>query len=300
MDLAPLNKRIERRFAELSPRLRVAARYVLDRPDEVALHSMRALALRAGVKPSIMLRLARELGFAGYDAFRAPFREWLRQRQVSFTARARALRDRARHSEEAALVSNMLAADLADLEETYTSLGEERLVAARKMLAAAPRVFVLGTRSLYPVAFAFHYACRMFMDTTILLTGQGGTFADELRRVQKGDVMLAIGLDPLPSDMLHAVGYARAAGARLLALTDSPISPLAQGAALVLPVKAGGPSFFDSAVPALSIVQTLVALLLAEGGEEVIGRLARSERQLVGFDVYPKPATKRPRLRRVK
>jgi DNA-binding MurR/RpiR family transcriptional regulator len=293
MDLAPLNKRIERRFAALSPRLRTAARYALDRPDEVALHSMRALAARAGVPPSTMNRLARELGFAGYEAFRAPFRQWLQQRQISFTERARALRERARHDKATALISDLMAADVADLQETYTSLGEKQLVAARQLLAAAPRIFVLGTRSLYPVAFAFHYACRMFMDTTILLTGQGGTFADELRRVRKGDVLLAIGYDPMPRDMLRAVDFAREAGARILALTDSAVSALAERAELVLPVRSDSPSFFGSAVPALSVAQTLAALLLAEGGEVVLRRLERSERQLVGLEVYARPATGR-------
>src|SRR5882724_4026626 len=58
---------IESRFPALSPRLRSAARFVLDNPEEIALHSMRAAAAKAGIHPSSMQRLARELGFAGYE-----------------------------------------------------------------------------------------------------------------------------------------------------------------------------------------------------------------------------------------
>jgi len=196
MDLAALKELLETRFPALSPQLQRAARYVLDHPEEIALSSMRRVAAKAGVTPSTMVRLARDVGVAEYAAFRAPFGLWLRGRQHSLTERVKELRQRARHSEAAALISEIMGADLAGLQETYTSLGEAKLAAAERLLAAAPRIFVIGVRSLYPVAYFFHYACRMFLDSTILLTGQGGSFADELRRVEARDVILAIGYEP--------------------------------------------------------------------------------------------------------
>ena len=60
-------------IAGLSPQLRLAGRYVLDHPNEVAVLSMRALAANAQVNPPTMMRLARRLGFDGYEDFRAVF-----------------------------------------------------------------------------------------------------------------------------------------------------------------------------------------------------------------------------------
>ena len=286
MDLAQLRERLEARFPKLSPQLQRAARYVLEHPEEIALNSMRGVAAKADVAPSTMVRLARDVGLASYEAFRAPFSVWLRSRQHSFTERVRDLRRRARRSKAAALISEIMTADLADLQETYASLGEARLAAAERLLVAAPRIFVVGVRSLYPVAFLFHYACRMFRDNTILLTGQGGSFADELRRVEKRDVILAIGYEPYPRDMMRAVEFGAELGGKVLAITDSGISPLARIAELSLVVKANGPSVFPSIVPALSVAQALVALLLARSGKEALQRIASSDRQLRGLDVY--------------
>jgi DNA-binding MurR/RpiR family transcriptional regulator len=198
----------------------------------------------------------------------------------------RELRQRARHSKAAALISEIMSADLADLQETYASLGEAKLAAAERLLVAAPRIFVIGVRSLYPVAFLFHYACRMFLDNTILLTGQGGSFADELRRVEKRDVILAIGYEPYPRDMMRAVDFGVELGGKVLAITDSSVSPLARGAALSLVVRANGPSVFPSVVPAMSVAQALVALLLARSGKDALQRIASSERQLRGLGVF--------------
>jgi DNA-binding MurR/RpiR family transcriptional regulator len=295
MDLPALKQILETRFPTFSPQLQRAARFILEHPEEIALNSMRSVAAKAGVSPSTMVRLARDLGLTGYEAFRAPFSLWLRERQHTFSGRARELRQRARHSETAALISGIMNADLADLQETYTALGEAKLAAAERLLAAAPRIFVMGLRGLYPVAFFFHYACRMFLDSTILLTGQGGSFADELRRVEPDDVILAIGYEPYPRDMMRAVDYAVELGGKILAITDSSISPLAHRAALALTVSADGPAVFPSIVPALSIAQTLVALLLARSGEDALQRIASSERQLHSLGVYGEPPSQKKR-----
>jgi len=286
MDLAALKELLEARFPRLSPQLQRAARYVLDHPEEIALSSMRSVAAKVGVTPSTMVRLAREIELDGSEAFRAPFSVWLRDRRHSLTERVRELRQRARHSEAAALISEIMSADIADLQETYASLGEAKLAAAERLLASAPRIFVIGVRCLYPVAYFFHYACRMFLDSTILLTGQGGSFADELRRVEKRDVILAIGYEPYPRDMMRAVEFGVELGGKVLAITDSSVSPLARGAALSLVVKANGPAVFPSIAPALSVAQTLVALLLARSGNKALRRIASSERQLRSLGVF--------------
>ena len=286
MDLAALTERLEARFPRLSPQLQRAARFVLEHPEEIALNSMRSVAAKAGVTPSTMVRLARDVDLAGYEAFRAPFGVWLRGRRHSFTERVRDLRQRGRHSKAAALISEIMSADLTDLQETYALLGNAKLAAAERLLVAAPRIFVIGVRSLYPVAFLFHYACRMFLDNTILLTGQGGSFADELRRVERRDVILAIGYEPYPRDMMRAVQFGVELGGKVLAITDSSVSPLARSAALSLVVKANGPSVFPSIVPAMSVVQALVALLLARSGKGALQRIASSERQLHGLGVF--------------
>ncbi|WP_363217011.1 hypothetical protein [Mesorhizobium sp.] len=46
---------------------------MLDRPRDVALLSMRKLAREAGVQPSTMTRLAKRLGFGGFEDIRNIF-----------------------------------------------------------------------------------------------------------------------------------------------------------------------------------------------------------------------------------
>ena len=68
--LSSFDLRLKATFDELSPRLKEAARWVIDHPDDVALLSTREQARRAGVTPATMTRLAQRLGLAGYDGVR--------------------------------------------------------------------------------------------------------------------------------------------------------------------------------------------------------------------------------------
>lgn len=82
---------LEEVYPNLSPQLRRAARYLIERPDEIAFTSMRQLAERADVQPATIVRLAQAIGFDGYETLREPFRDALRQQPSGFGQRARNL-----------------------------------------------------------------------------------------------------------------------------------------------------------------------------------------------------------------
>ena len=73
----------------LSPQLQVAARHVLDRPDYVALISVRGLAPNAGDHPTIMARLARRFGFDSFNEFLTLFQKRLRGHFSDYFRRAK-------------------------------------------------------------------------------------------------------------------------------------------------------------------------------------------------------------------
>ena len=296
-DFAAVKQRLEQAFPGLSPQLRRAARFVLDRPDDVALHSMRQLASIAGVHPSTMVRLARAMDFPGYVNFREPFRQRLRGDGAGYVDRARHLQARGRDADAAALIGDMLAADLGNLRQSFADIGVDLLSECVAGLAAARRVYVVGLRSCYPAAFFFHYGWRMFEGKTVLLDGRGGTFADELRAIGEGDAMLAISFRPYTREVVRAVSHAKDRGARILAITDSTVSPLARRADWPLIVSTDSPSFFHSVVPALAVVQALIALLAARGGGAALDSLAESVDQLDSFRAYwdaPRGGSPRP------
>lgn len=280
--------RIEGAFAHLSPQLKQAARYVIDHPDDVALYSMRQLAAHADVHPSTMVRLARELGFDGHSQFQEPFQERLRSKpKVSYVGGARDLQARGGDGNAIALVTEMFETERRAFKALLDDGSPAHIHEAAEALCHARNIFAVGVRSLYPVAFYFHYASRMFTNKVHLVGGHGGTFADQLRGVGEGDVVLATSFSPYSRNSVRAVDYALDHGARVVAITDSAVSPIARGKdTLALVVSNDSPSLFHSIVPALGVAEALVMLMIARGGTKALSALEDSEEQLNGFDAY--------------
>lgn len=284
MDYAALSKAIADDFPGLSPQLQLAARHVLDRPDDVALLSMRGLAANAGVHPTTMVRLARRFDFDGFNEFRVLFQKRLRGHTSDYARRARELQVRAGGAGD--LVADVMENGLSNLRHSFEINGAERFDAAAEEILAGKRVYIAGLRSCYPVAFFFHYVYRVFRDNGVLLHAQGGTFTDELRNITDSDVLVAISFEPYTRETVAAVEYAHSCGGAAVVITDSLVSPLARHAKHVLLTENESPSFFHSVAPALSATEALMALMVARGGNKALKAISESENQLNQFSAY--------------
>ncbi len=291
-------------YEAMSPQLQRAARYMLDHPDDVALKSMRALAMSADVPPSTIVRLMKTLEIASYQEFRLGYQNRLRDMPASYTGRARQLQHRGTADQtvsrdgdgdetgikskrdENTLIDDILQQELANLTHSYGSDMRSALQDACALIENARRVFVLGRRGAFPAAFQFAYAYRFFADNLTLIDGAAGTFGDQLRGMGRRDVLLAVSLSPYTNDSLSVMDYALAQKAAIISVTDSDVSPLARHASVNLVISDASPSFFQSFTAAVSVMQALAALLMSRGGETALQQVARTEKQLSVFETY--------------
>ncbi len=286
MDKRALDELIEHHYDNLPTKLQQAARYLMHNPEAVALKSMREVAADAGLPASTMNRLARQLGFEGYQPLRDIYKAWLSEGSGVFSQRANALQSRGHADRAEALVHEIVHADIGNLDRLRDGDAIDALKTARDEILRARRVYVVGLRSLFPAAFYFHYACNMFMQNTSLLTGVAGVLADDLRHAREGDVLVIFSYDPYAREAVMAAEFARIKGLRIVAITDSVLSPVAKRGTAVIVATNATPSFFPSVVPAMAIAQTLVALLIASGGKTRLKEIENSEAQLRKFAVY--------------
>ncbi len=114
--------RITDAYDGLSPQVRLAARHVLDQPGRVAVLSMRQLAEEAGVKPNTLVRLARAVGFDGYDDLRGPFRSDVVETGTPFPDKARWLQALAGAEHHGELLADLASANLAIVEQVFEDL----------------------------------------------------------------------------------------------------------------------------------------------------------------------------------
>jgi DNA-binding MurR/RpiR family transcriptional regulator len=279
---------LEQRFEGLSPQMKKAAGYLIEHPADVALYSMREVAKRAAIAPGTLLRLSSTLGFDSYVALREVYQNGLRQSHggVPFSNRARDLQRSARRSSTAQLMARMHATEIENLEKSFAANDEATIERVIKLIERADRVYVLGQRSCFPAAFFFNYVLRLFRSTSVLIDSHGGAFVDDLRPIRSRDLLIAISIQPYTAEVIRAAQFARNEGAKVLAITDSRVSPLRNVATELLLTVNRSASFFHSILAVVALVQTLIALLAARGGHQTLAAIANSEQQLEWFHAY--------------
>src|ERR1700749_386525 len=109
MDRGPLTEQIIRSFDDMPAQLQAGARYVLDRPRDVALLSMREQARQSGVQPATMTRLAKRLGMDGFDEGRGLYGAALRGGDRGFVGKVGAQVIHQKLKGDKALAADMLA-----------------------------------------------------------------------------------------------------------------------------------------------------------------------------------------------
>ncbi len=293
--LSSFDSRLKADFDTLPPQLKEAARWVIDHPDDVALLSLREQARRAGIAPATLTRLAQRFGLRGYDGVRKLYADAVRQRPDSCRGRAEELLVRRDSEGDSALVQDIFASLTQHLQNLSAPDAIKRFTSAADMIASADRVFCLGLRSSFAVAYIFHYVRSLFGSNSVLVDGSGGSGVDVLRTIGSADVLLAISVNRYVGHTIEAAKFAKARGARVIALTDSEMSPLAPIADEGILVRTDTPSFFHTMAPAFAAVECLAALVAARRGPETLAALDESERQLAAFGTYLLPRSKERR-----
>lgn len=272
---------------ELMPRqMRVVARWLLDHPTDVALLSMREQARRAGVHPATLTRLAQRLGFDGFDKLKEKFADTVRERPECFGGRAGELLARREAEGDAALIVDTINALHGHLSDLANPCAIAALTDAADVLVEARNILCLGRRSSFPAAYLVHHVGSMLGLPTVLIEGVGGTPNDALRSVGPGDALLAVAVSPYTQYTVRTAEFAVSRGAKLVALTDSELSPIGKCAAVVIRVRTETPSFFHTMIPSFAAAECLVEVIAAKRGTRALEALEANEAHLAAFDTH--------------
>ena len=260
-----LLERISAEFNDLSRQLKLIARYVEQHRDHLGLEKIQDVAERSGVQPSAVVRFAKHFGFSGYTELQKIFRDGLSHRLApdhNYQARIRDVIDHAQGGLSSAdIACEFIGGAISGMRELERGVRGSALDAAVELLAHAPAIWVAGARRSFPAASYLTYALQHTERPIHLVTGVGAMHEGQLRGLREGDVMVAISYAPYADETLLAARLACDRGARLLALTDSRMSPLAADAAVTLLVSESSTFGFRSLTNTMALVQSLFIAL---------------------------------------
>jgi DNA-binding MurR/RpiR family transcriptional regulator len=289
MDHGPLTEQIIQAFDTMSGQLQAGARYMIERPHDVALLSMREQARQAGVQPATMTRLAKHLGMDGYEEVRELYAAAVRDGDLGFAGKAGVQVVSQKLKGDKALAADMLKSIGSQIDRLASPEGLDRLVSAARALALARRIYCLGLRSSHSVAWHLHYVLTLVGERSIHLDGIAATGTDALARATSRDVLLVASVLPYTRLTVELAEYAVERGMAVVAITDSEVAPLAQIAQHVIIVPTDSPSFFHAMSPAFAVAEVLGAIIAGRGGDDALATLKHTDEHLAALNTHLKP-----------
>ena len=253
-----LTERLARHHADLTGSERALAEALQRDYPHALLESATALAARNGTSASTVVRLFAKLGYASYA-------EAQREARAEVTALLQTAGQRAPVTIGAErtlqqCVDDALLHDQHNLSATREGLNLAAFEAMATCLAQDKgRVHVLAQINSAPVGSWLALHLNMCRPGVQELGAGAMDTTDQLLWVQPDDVLLVFSIRRYASGPAKVAQYFRDAGAQVLAITDSPVAPVATLAHHHLQVHTSNASPFDSYTAAFFLCNALVS-----------------------------------------
>lgn len=245
----------------LSPAERRVADAIVADPSRVAFGTVASLAEHAGVSGPSVVRLAAKLGYDGFASLQVDV-------QHELARQLRPAAERIRTERATDVLGRALDTELANVATTLERADRRAFAVASSALADPKRaVWVLAGEATAGIASTIAANLDLLRPGVSTINGTPLAVARTVERVERGDVVVAIEVRRYERWVVDALDAVRAR-ADVIAITDSVVSPVADGAKATFVVDAAGPGPFDSHVATLALGNALVA--------EVASRLRRS------------------------
>lgn len=264
--------RIRRKMPEFSASYQSIGEYIIANPDVAAYMTVAELAEVSHVSNVTVVRFARNLGYSRYAELKLELKYMLLGdvRQI----------DRLRHSgvasQKSALMQTLeksMRDDMQSIEQTLNSLKEEDIKIIVQRIATASRVFISGSHTEYGLACYFASQLSWIQSDVHLLDATHEPSYDLLSMANEKDVLLSLSFPPYPHQTVKMLEAARRRKAYCIAITDSPLSPLAKRANRSLYAKDLKLFFADNSAPVMSLLSALLGLIGNYNYERSVERL---------------------------
>ena len=275
----------QERQGEFSKGQRRIAQYITESYDKAAFMTANKLGRTVGVSESTVVRFAVDLGFDGYPSMQKAMQEMVLNRLTS-VQRLEVANDRIGNQD---VVSMVIQSDMEKLRRTAETVDREEFQAAVNAILNAKRVYIIGVRSVAPLAnFLGYYLNYMFNNVRIVTASGTSEMFEQVVGVNREDVVIAFSFPRYSSATLKAAQYCRTTGANVIAITDNRESPLAKASDHVICAKSDMVSLVDSLVAPLSVVNALIVAVAAKREKELHRTFDALERIWDQYHVYEK------------
>ncbi|OBY25322.1 MurR/RpiR family transcriptional regulator [Leisingera sp. JC1] len=282
-----VNEKLKELFPQLPRALKVAATYMIEHPGDIATLSMRQVAANAGVSLPNFARLAKALGYETYSDLREVYRKQVQQNDISeYHLRAENLQKTGGDQATREIWENFRSSTIGNLTAIFDSIDPDYFAGVAKALNDSHQIYVVGMQASAGFSSYAHYIGGMASGKFRLVRGEGGVFGDPIADMGANDAMIVISQQPCARASIELAVIARERGASVIAITDSPASPIALEADFVLLGPNRSPLFFESYLGTTALIEALIGFFTIGQSSRTVERMERIEADRLRLNEY--------------
>ncbi|CAB1245116.1 MurR/RpiR family transcriptional regulator [Clostridium sp. MT-14] len=277
-----LIRTIQIKFPRLSKGQKLIAEYILKHYDKAAFMTAAKLGLNVGVSESTVVRFANELGFSGYPKLQKSLQELIKNK-LTTVQRIELSNDFV--SQESPLKS-VLKSDMENIRATLEKINHKTFDDVVDSIFEAQKIYILGLRSSTAIADFLGFYLNLILDN-VKVVGYGiSDIFEQMINLKEGDLVIGIGFPRYAVRTIEALAFAKSRNAKIIAITDSLLSPLAARSDYTLIAQSNMASFVDSLVAPLSVINALIIAVGLREKEKISSTFSDLEDIWKEYQVY--------------
>ncbi len=243
------------------------------------------LGATVGVSESTVVRFATEIGYSGYPQLQQAMQEMIRNKLTS-VQRMDVTSDRIGDSDVLDFVFNQ---DIDVIRRTMEETSHENFYRAVDAIVSSRKIYILAARSALALGTFLSYYFNMLFENVLLVqsTSEGEIF-EQMIHVDSQDTVIGISFPRYSKKIAKAMGFARNRGSKVIAITDTSMSPVAEKADYLLLARSDIASIVDSLCAPLSLINALIVMVTLKKSGEVKQTFQNLENIWDEYGVYEK------------
>ncbi len=249
-----IRKRVQERFAELSPVQKRLVQKMLSGYEDFVFLAINEAAASLNVHKSTLVRLAQSRGYEGYGELREQLQLLFRQEVTPANKLVRTLAD----IDEETLYEQVIETEIQYLKESLKTIRTKDIHRAAKMLLGAERIFICGTGPQRALVSLLEFRLRRFQLDVVAVTQEGRGIFEILQLLDGDDVLVIINFGTFQRDHLNAASIAQEVGCPIILITETLAKELAERATLTLAARRGPPTIYHSNIVPMAVASAIV------------------------------------------
>ncbi|MDH5433526.1 MAG: MurR/RpiR family transcriptional regulator [Gammaproteobacteria bacterium] len=255
---------------------------MINEPDIVAASNIVELGEKMDISPASITRLVRLFGFSKFNQFQNIFKQRAKA-SINFYSQKAQFLFISKPETPLELFEKQLDSTRDNINICTANLDNQTLNQISTSLATESRIFIFGHKQSSALASLLKYGLTLIRDNVFLLGQIEHGISTELNQLKKRDLLVLFSSAPYSNLTVEVASLAKSKECKVLAITDSVLSPLNDFASYSIHMPTGGLYYTNNLAANCILVETLLSLTAIQLGNKSIEKLKLHEQTLIRF-----------------